>query len=276
MKIYLDYVFFVNFLYDFILLLGISMVLKRNVSKIRLLLGSLFGALSFFIILFNFSSFTFFIFKMLLAIIMLLITFSYKDFKYTLNNFIYLIILSVLMGGALYLINIEIGYSNVGMIFFTSGHSLNIFLLVLIGLITVIIYSKYLKKVKKDLKKKYQTTLFLNNKEIKLMGYLDTGNDLLYFKKPVLILNKNIKLDLTGKKINYVPFTTLNSTGIMKCIKLEKIFIEEQGFFENIYLALSNDKFHLHSADIILNTNLWEENNETKTIKTNKKTNKKK
>lgn len=267
MKIYLDYVFFINFLYDFILLLGVSIVLKRNISKFRLFLGSLFGALSFFIILFNLSSFTFFIFKMFLAIIMLLITFSYKDFRYTLNNFIYLIILSVLMGGALYLINVEIGYSNVGMIFFTNGHSLNIFLLIIFGLITIIIYSKYIRKVKKDLKKKYQTTLFIDNRELKLMGYLDTGNDLLYFKKPVLILNKNINLDLTSKKIYYVPFTTLNSTGVMKCIKLEKIFIEEKGFFENIYLALANDKFHLKSADIILNTNLWEEENETNNFK---------
>lgn len=276
MKIYLDYVFLINFLYDFILLLALSIVLKRNISKIRLFLGALFGSLSFFILLFDISSLLFFILKMLLAIIMLLITFSYKDLKYTLNNFIYLIILSVLMGGVLYLINIEVGYSNVGMIFFTNGKSLNLMLLIVIGFISTIIYSKYLRKTKRENNKKYKTTLFIDNQKLNLTGFLDTGNDLLYFKKPVLILNKNIKLDLTDKNIYYVPFTTLNSTGVMKCIKLDKIFIEEKGFFENIYLALSNDKFHLHSADIILNTNLWEENNETKTIKTNKKTNKKK
>lgn len=276
MKIYLDYVFLINFLYDFILLLALSIVLKRNISKIRLFLGALFGSLSFFILLFDISSLLFFILKMLLAIIMLLITFSYKDLKYTLNNFIYLIILSVLMGGVLYLINIEVGYSNVGMIFFTNGKSLNLMLLIVIGFISTIIYSKYLRKTKRENNKKYKTTLFIDNQKLNLTGFLDTGNDLLYFKKPVLILNKNIKLDLTDKNICYVPFTTLNSTGVMKCIKLDKIFIEEKGFFENIYLALSNDKFHLHSADIILNTNLWEENNETKTIKTNKKTNKKK
>ena len=150
MKIYLDYVFLINFLYDFILLLALSIVLKRNISKIRLFLGALFGSLSFFILLFDISSLLFFILKMLLAIIMLLITFSYKDLKYTLNNFIYLIILSVLMGGVLYLINIEVGYSNVGMIFFTNGKSLNLMLLIVIGFISTIIYSKYLRKTNRE------------------------------------------------------------------------------------------------------------------------------
>lgn len=238
------------------------MILKRNVSKLRLFLGALFGGISFFIILFNISSIMFFFLKMFLALIMVLITFSYKSFKYTMNNFIYLIILSVLMGGILYLVNIEIGYTHVGMLFFTNGESLNMILLIFIGLFTTIIYSKYIRKVKKEEKNKYKTTLFIDNKELKLIGFLDTGNELMYFNKPILILNKNIKINLDNKKIYYVPFTTLNSKGVMKCIKLDKIFIEGKGFYENIYLALSNDKFHLNSADIILNRNLREENNE--------------
>ncbi len=52
MKIYLDYIFLINFLFDFILLLGVSIVLKRNVSKLRLFLGSLFGGVSFLLYFF--------------------------------------------------------------------------------------------------------------------------------------------------------------------------------------------------------------------------------
>ncbi len=259
MKIYLDYVFLINFLFDFILLLGVSMILKRNTSKLRLFLGSLFGGFSFFIVLLNISSLFFFFLKMFSALIMILITFSYKDIKYTMNNFIYLIILSVLMGGILQLVNIEIGYSHVGMLFFTNGKSLNLIILIFIGLLATLIYSKYIKKVKRDDKQRYKTTLFIDNKELKLLGFLDTGNDLFYMNKPVLILNKNIKINIGDKRIFYVPFTTINSTGIMKCIRLDKIFIEGKGFFENVFLALSNDKFYLGGADIILNTSLWEE-----------------
>ena len=259
MKIYLDYVFLINFLFDFILLLGISMILKRNVSKLRLFLGSVFGGLSFFVIFLNISSFTFFFVKMFLALIMIIITFSYKNFKYTMNNFIYLIILSVLMGGFLYLTNIEFGYSHVGMLFFTNEKSLNLIILIFLGLLMTLIYAKYIRKVKRESVKIFKTTLFIDNKELKFTGYLDTGNDLKYFNKPVIILNKNIKLKIEDKKIYYVPFTTINGEGVMKCIKLNKIFIEDKGFFENVFLALSNDKFHLGGTDIILNVNLWEE-----------------
>ena len=89
MKIYLDYVFFVNLLFDFILLLGVSIVLKRNVSKKRLFFGSIIGGLSGFLILLPISSFLFFVLKILFGLIMLIITFSYKSISYTLNNFPY-------------------------------------------------------------------------------------------------------------------------------------------------------------------------------------------
>lgn len=260
MKIYVDYVFMINFLFDFILLLGLSMVLKRNVSKLRIFLGALFGGLSFFIIFLNISSFMFFVLKMFLAILMIIITFSYKDLKYTMNNFIYLIILSVLMGGFLYLTNIEFGYSHVGMLFFTNGKSLNFIILVFLSLLVMILYARYMKKIKRENAKVFKTTLFIDNKELVLSGFLDTGNELKYFNKPVIILNKNIKIDICDKKIYYVPFTTINGSGVMKCIKIDKIFIEDKGYFENVMLALSNDKFHLDGADIILNVNLWEEN----------------
>ena len=117
------------------------------------------------------------------------------------NNFIYLIILSVLMGGFLYLTNIEFGYSHVGMLFFTNGKSLNLIILIFLGLLMTLIYAKYIRKVKRESTKIFKTTLFIDNKELKFTGYLDTGNDLKYFNKPVIILNKNIKLKIEDKKI---------------------------------------------------------------------------
>ena len=97
------------------------------------------------------SSFMFLIVKMLLGVLMVIICFSYKSFRYTLNNFIYLVILSVILGGGLYLINTEIGYSNVGMIFFANGNGVNLFVLILIGFVVVLFYSKYVKTIKRFL-----------------------------------------------------------------------------------------------------------------------------
>ena len=180
MKVYLDYVFFINFLFDFILLLGISIVLKRNTNKPKLFLGSLLGGLSGFIVLLNISSSIFFILKLFLGLMMVIVSFSYKNIKYTMNNFIYLIILSILLGGSLYLLNIEASKTVLGNSI--THNKLYIILLIIIGFITVFLYSKYILKTKRITKNKYKTTLCINNKEINLIGYLDTGNNLTYKK----------------------------------------------------------------------------------------------
>ena len=263
MKIYLDYVFFINFLFDFILLLGISIVLKRRISKLRLFLGSFLGGISGFIILFSISSFSFFILKLFLGFLMVIICFSYKNFKYTANNFIYLIILSILLGGSLYLLNIEASKTVLGNIIL-NNNTIYIILLLITGLSVTVIYSKYINSSKKGIINKYKTVININNKDYNLIGYLDTGNSLIYKNRPVVILNKDIKINLNNKKVIYIPFSTLNSKGVMKSIHLNEITIDNK-IYKNIYLAFSNDKFHLKDADIILNINIWEDENE-KTI----------
>lgn len=256
MKIYLDYIFLINFLFDFILLLGISIVLKRNVSKLRLFLGSLFGGISFFIIFFSMSSFMFLVIKMILGVMMVIICFSYKSFRYTLNNFIYLVILSVILGGGLYLFNTEIGYSNVGMIFFSNGNSLNLFILVFIGFLMIIFYSKYVRCVRGSSANKYNVEVFIGDSSYKYVGFMDTGNDLLYFNRPVIILNKDPSF--VGDYV-YIPFKSVSGNGVMKGFKVSKIFVSGKGFFENVYVAIANDKFQLKDCDMILNVNLWED-----------------
>lgn len=268
MKIYLDYVFSINFLFDFILLLGISIILKRNTSKIRLFLGSLIGGISGFIILFEISSLSFLILKLLLGLFIITITFSYKNIKYTINNFIYLIILSILLGGSLYLLNIEASKTIIGS-YISNNNIIYTMLLIITSFVIIIMYSKYINTTKKDINNKYKTEFNINNKTYNLIGYLDTGNNLTYKNRPVLILNKDIKIDINNKKIIYIPFVTINSNGVMKGILLKEITISNKKY-KNIYLGLSNDKFHLKDADIILNINLKEEKYEF-----NKKINKK-
>lgn len=258
MKIYIDYVFFVNFLFDFILLMGISVLLKRNIKTRKIILGSLAGGLSIFILFLNISSYLFMLLKIISGLLMILITFGYKDIKYTITNLVYLIILSILLGGSLYLINIEIGYEHVGMLFFANSQGLNSILLIFISILIITLYIKIQKKYQQAIKLKYKVDIIQNHKITKLNAYLDTGNNLYdpYFHKPIIILNKGI--DIPSKKFIFVPFETLNSKDIMKCIFVDKIYIEKVGIFENVLVGLSNDKFHLSGTDIILHNDLIE------------------
>lgn len=259
MKIYIDFILLINFLFDFILLIGISITLKRNVKIYRIILGSIFGAFTIFIMFLNISPFLYFILKMLSGIIMLIITFNYKDLKYTIYNLLYLMILSVIVAGSLYLLNIELGYENVGMIFFTNGSNTNIILLFLVAILVILIYIKILQKYKNNISKYHKVNLYLKNKILYLNGYVDTGNVLRdpYFLKPILIVNKNIKIE--SEKFIIVPFETLNSKGLLKGYLVDKVYISDIGYFYNVYVARAPNDFNLNGADIILNNSLWEE-----------------
>lgn len=252
MKIYIDYVFFINFLFDFILLISLSMLLKRNPKLKRIILGSLFGGLTIIILFLPISSFLFFLSKIICGFFMLIITFGFKDLKYTMTNLIYLMVLSILLGGTLYLINLEKTSSHSGMLFFTNKDPFNIIILIIISAITMILYVKIESKNKKERQFSYQVTLKNNNQTYNLNAFLDTGNNLKdpYFDKPIIILNKGINLE--SEKSIFVPFKTLNSEGLMKCLFIEELNIKEVGNFKNVLVGLSNDKFHLSGVDIIL------------------------
>lgn len=259
MKIYLDYVLLVNFLYDFVILTMLALILKRNTTKKRLILASIFGAISSFILFLNISSFTFFILKMLTGLIMILIGFKYKSIKYTSLNFFYLMLLSIILGGSLYLINIETSYKHVGMIFFTKGNKINLLILLLISIIILYIYLKVEKRYQKHINTNYQVDIYLNNKKLKLNAFLDTGNNLQdpILKKPILIVNNNISI----KQDKYIltPYHTIDGDGILKCYFVKKIYIHDIGYFKDVLVAQAPSKLQLPGVDMILNNKLLEE-----------------
>lgn len=259
MKIYLDYVFFINFIFDFILLFTTKVLLKRNVKIKRIILGSFIGTFSIFILFISMPSFIFFLSKMFFGLIMVIITFKFKDIKYTLNNFFYLMILSIILGGFLYFLNIEAGYEHVGLIFYKTGKTLDIFILLLLSILFFIIFIKKIKKYKNKISCYKTVKIFLNNKTYLLNGYIDTGNNLVdpYFNKPILIINKNI--DIFSKRFIFVPYNSLNNKGILKCFIIDKVFIEDIGYLKNVLIAKSNDKLSLSGVDIILNNKIMEE-----------------
>ena len=96
-----------NFIYDSLLLLTVSITLKRNISLKRIFLGGLIGSLSTFIIFIPLNKYVLLLLKILVGLLMILITFKYKNLKYTFNNIIYLYMCSVILAGFLYFLKIE-------------------------------------------------------------------------------------------------------------------------------------------------------------------------
>ena len=239
MKIYIDLLTLLNIGLDFILLMSISVILKRNVKIKRILLGSIFGSLTIFLLFINLNSILLTLLKIIFGLLMVIITFGYKNLKYTLNNFYYLIVNSIIVGGGLYLIK-DYGYYN--------------YIILIIGFIILIfIYIKQMTKFKENYTNYAKVDIYINNKIYKMNGYLDTGNKLYdQFKhRPVILVNKNIPYNI--EDIIYVACSTINNVSLIKCIKSEKIVINNKNYYDYL-IGFSPNKIKIDGVDCILHS----------------------
>lgn len=259
MKLYLDLIFFLNFGFDFLLLLTVSVLLKRNVSYKRIFLGAFLGALSIFCLFIEISSLELFLIKIFIGILMILVTFSFKNIEYFLKNMGYFYMSSIILGGFLYYLNIEFSYKQDGLIFYHHGLSINVVFLVLFSPIVLYTYVKQNKIVKNNIPYYYKLSIVYNDKKYKLIGYLDTGNTLIdpYLNKPVCVVNKNIIKDVKEDEIIYVPVTTVSDSKLLRCIFVDIIF-DDGSKFEKSLLAISDEKLNMDGVDVLLHKNIME------------------
>jgi len=251
MIVYVDLIFFLNFLIDLLLLITISIVLKRRVKIRRLFLGALFGSISLIFLFLKISSFTLFLFKIIIALLMLIISLGYKNIRYTLTNLLYLYLISIIYGGFVYFLNIEFAYKNNGLIFYNDGLSFNFIIILLISPIIIYIYIKSNRNIN-NYSNYYNVSIYYKDKIIKLMGYLDTGNNLCdpYFKRPIIIINKDI-IDFGNDKYLLVSYNTIESSNLLKCYKPDKVIINKK-VFKKILIAISNEKIIIDNIDCLL------------------------
>lgn len=262
MKIYLDLIFLLNFGMDFLILLTISLVLRRNIKLRRIILGSVLGALSIFLLFININSIILILFKLIISSFIIIVTFGYKDIKYFFNNLVYFYTISIILGGFLYYLNIEFSYKNSGIIFFNKGLSVNFIFLIIMSPIILYIYIKQAYKLKNVYSLNYKVDLYLKSgKIINLNGFMDTANNLIepYKKRAVIIVNdKRVLKEINKENFILVPYDTVDSHGILKCIIPEKIYVQGLGVMSNIVVGISSKEFKMDGINCILNNLMLE------------------
>ena len=255
MKIYLDLIMIINFFFDFILLLSVSLLLKRNTKLIRIIYASFFGGLSILFLFVKINSIELFLFKIIISIIMILIAFGYRNIKYTIINIVYLYIISIFLGGCLYLLNIQLSYKHVGIIFYHNGLGINIFLIIIITPIIIFLYLLQGKKLKNNYNNYYKVRIYLNNTYIDGIGYMDTGNNLVdSITNKIIILIDKRKIIFDINEFRYIPFKTISGNDLVKCIKVSKVVINNK-VFNNILLGII-DGISMDEIDVILNNKM--------------------
>lgn len=234
---YIEIVFIVNFLLDFMILYGTKRLLKRTSSMKRLISASIIGSLTTFILFININKVLLFIIKIIISYIMIIISFGLKNL---LKNIKYFYFISIILGGLIYVLNIK--------------KNLTLILLICPILIKIIIDELNAYKTKEI--NKYHVSITYKEKEFILLGFIDTGNQLTspIKKETVILVNLQLKTD----KIIYVPYKALNTTGIIPCIKPDKVIIDNKEF-KNCLIGLAKDKFEIDECNCILPNKFKEE-----------------
>lgn len=263
MKIYLDLVMILNFLFDFFLLMGISILLRRNVSIDRLLRGAFFGGLSILFLFFSLNSIELFLLKVIISIIMVLLSFGYRDIKYTIKNLFYLYSASLILGGFLYYLNVELSYKQEGLVFYHNGLSINYIVLLITSPIVLYVYVKQGIYLKNNYSNYYKVNInFGKEKILKCNGFLDSGNMLEdpYYHEPIILIDhRKFIYDINEFKMILVPMTTANSSTLLPCIRVPQIEIEGVGKRDNVLLGIMNQNITIDGIDVLLHTKVMEE-----------------
>ena len=241
MRNYFEFVFIINFLLDFMILYGTKRILKRNVTCIRLIIGSLFGSISTFFVFFSLSSFDIFLLKVILSICIIFISFGFKGFF---NNWFYFYLISIIFGGVIYLLDLK--------------QNNYFYYICLIGICFLVIYFliRLFLQYKNKIVSVCSVRILYKNKEYKLEGFIDTGNRLISpFNGESIIL---VNIDFNPSKVIYVPYKVLNGSGIIPCIHADHVFVNEREVF-NCLIGMAKSKFSINGFDCILPNKLREE-----------------
>lgn len=248
MVIYVDLIFVINIIFDATLLLTVDTLLKRNTKRARIFLGAFLGELSMISLFINMNNFADFLFKIFLSLIMSLGAFSYRDFKYTVINVVYLYLVGIILGGFEYYLFNEFQMG--------SDLSLKYLLILILSPIVLLVYNNLSKKVKNDYNNRHSLKILYDDNIFEGVGYLDSGNKLASpINGKVIILVEKEYIRYHKLKLFPVPYNALNHHGIIYCFSPDKVFVDDREYPELI-IGLSEENFHIDGCNALLNSRM--------------------
>lgn len=197
LEIYVDVIFIINFIMDILLLWIVRKILKYKNSIFRLLSGAAIGALGACIlaVLQGLNGLIQFLAAyVVICFAMIIVSFQFRNLAATLKAVAILYITTFFLGGVL---NSLYYHSMLGYYFtelihgrlFQNQNMAYFVLAVLVGTLAVKIFILTLKNLRSKELQTYETELTYGDKSVRIIGLLDTGNDLHdpIYGKPVII-----------------------------------------------------------------------------------------
>ena len=260
MKVYLDLIFFINFMFDLLLLMTVSIECKVFSKKRRLLISSFLGSLSTFLLFLPLNNFSLFLFKVVISIIMIFLGFKItsKELFFSLLKSLYGN--SIILGGLIYFLNNQFSYKQKGFIFIHDGTSLNLIIILISSPVIFYLYHKMIVNEKKKRELLHSVSIKCKKGSINTLGFLDTGNNIKdpYKKRGVILVNSS-EINLNIEESILVPFKTVDSNNLLKCIEIEELRIDDNLITKKYLLGVSPKKIEIKGASCILPNMIEEE-----------------
>ncbi len=248
MKVYIDVVFFLNFMYDLILLMVTGLERKLYPSFYRLLMGALLGTISMISLFIPFSILFLSILKFSISIFMILSCFSYRNKNFFYQNMKSFYENAIILGGLVYFLNTQLSS-----IFSNTKTNLSLFLILLPSPIIFYFYRKKKKQQTTKTKLFHQLDIIYSDHTFSHQAYLDTGNTITDpYKKRKIIILKEKNYYPTIEEAILVPYQTVGHQGLLRCIKPEKLLLDQKEIPPNYLIGFSEENINMYGADCIL------------------------
>ncbi|SHO49942.1 sigma-E processing peptidase SpoIIGA [Anaerocolumna xylanovorans] len=279
LEVYVDVIFIINFIMDFILLATVKRILKYESSHLRICLGAGVGAAGacLFAVTPDINRLLRFLLAyFLLSYLMVRITFSRKSWRERIKAVVLLYISTFFLGG---LLNGLYYYTGFGL-YLADNSRLYLLLAFVSGTAGMLIFAGFLKKLRYKESELYPAELVFREKVVRAVGFMDTGNCLRdpYLGKPVIVTeytvieplltnSENTMLQklldnfeegcssgdfLEWKEaageilpIRLIPFHSVGKSGILPAFELDKVVLwegEEETVREKVLTAVSRRK----------------------------------
>lgn len=280
--IYVDVLFCVNFIVNYILLLSTSSLMRIQSSGLRMCLGAVVGALcSFVILLPPMGLFLNFLLRAVISIVTVLPVFKFKSLQSFLKVTVSFLMMGFLFAGMMFAIMQLLSPS--GLVVNNTSVYINISpsFIIIMTLICYSALSIFERFVSHRLPKETECTvkISMNKKNVICKGITDTGNSLreTFSDYPVIIVEAKsleplIPLSVSesylktgnsddsfwSKRIRLIPYNTVSGEGVLTAFRPDEVtvcFESKEIKTKRVYIAISNRKIS-NDFEAILNSEI--------------------
>ena len=257
-ELYIDVLFLVNFMMDYIVLLLVKKMLRCTATHGSICLGAAIGSFMTCVIIVlptAYAILKFVMFHMIVNTFMIRAGLKIKDIRGFVKAYLMLYIGSFLLGGLLQAVR---QYVRAGSLFFAMAIG---------GYFVVSKLWDYITCVQKRNQFHCKVDLYLGEKRCQVKGIIDTGNGLRdpFSNQPVSILDKSVAGSFLGEQkmsqVHYIPYRSIGKReGVLLALKIDKMCVHQgrEYWIKEPLIGVSEETISAEGEyEMILNPNLF-------------------